>query len=624
MDLYNISEKEFRDYLDLLDQNYYNKTSLITDDEYDKITEIFYERFNVKHKTRGYEPLKELVKMKLPYELWSLDKISLTHSDNDRAINELEKYKIKYDNEILIEDKIDGMTGLYHNNKLYTLGNGSIGNDITHFIDILKLPQIPKDMAVRGEIVFPRKQFKLYKERKPEAKNPRNSVTGIVNSKNIDYEAARMLKFYAYQIVSENKKASEQIYTLIDLGFNIPEVVTAPANRLTVDILKNYYIEREKLAPYDMDGLVLVSNTEIQWPSDKNPEHAIAFKVEGKTYETTVIRVVYSPSKDGMLKPVIQYDPIDIGDVVLNKASGFNAKYIMDNKIGPGTKILVTRSHGVIPYIVMILSPAKEGQLPEYPPENYRWNGVDLQLITENNTIIAKKLDHFVNLVNIEGISLSRLEIIVEHLNVRSIKDLLELKSDDLIKLPGFGQKLSEKVIEEIKDKTKRIDIATLMAASGVFDRNFNIKRASELLKFIPDLFSLEQEYENLYDKIIQVKGFGEILSDQIASALPKFIEWYDLIKDRVKTYVKKDDQTSGKLKGKYLVATGFRFNDVEKRRIESMGGKVVERITKRDAKDIILIVFGNRETSKIKNAKSDGADIISKTDFEENFLYQE
>ena len=65
---------------------------------------------------------------------------------------------------------------------------------------------------------------------------------------------------------------------------------------------------------YEYDGIV-VSNDKIYSRVEKNPDHAFAFKMvlSDQMAEAKVIDVLWSPSKDGLLKPVIQIGTASAG-----------------------------------------------------------------------------------------------------------------------------------------------------------------------------------------------------------------------------------------------------------------------------------------------------------------------
>ena len=124
----------------------------------------------------------------------------------------LSKEKLnKYTGPYVITAKMDGISGLYHYDsetnsfRLFTRGNGTYGLDISWMIDYLNLPKI-KNLTVRGELIIKKQTFNdKYKQK---FANPRNFVSGVANSKNINPEIVRDLDFVVYEVVSPVMKPS--------------------------------------------------------------------------------------------------------------------------------------------------------------------------------------------------------------------------------------------------------------------------------------------------------------------------------------------------------------------------------------------------------------------------------
>ena len=92
---------------------------------------------------------------------------------------------------------------------------------------------------------------------------------------------------------------------------------------------------------YEIDGII-VANDEIYERTEKNPKHAFAFKMvlSDQVAEAKVLDVIWTPSKDGYLKPRIRIEPIFIGGAEIRYATAFNGAFVRDNKIGIGAVIL--------------------------------------------------------------------------------------------------------------------------------------------------------------------------------------------------------------------------------------------------------------------------------------------
>ena len=68
-----------------------------------------------------------------------------------------------------------------------------------------------------------------------------------------------------------------------------------------------------------------------------------------------VLDIEWNVSKDGYIKPTLILEPTELGDVLVSRTTGFNAKYIYDNKLGKGSIVKMIRSGDVIPHIVEVI-----------------------------------------------------------------------------------------------------------------------------------------------------------------------------------------------------------------------------------------------------------------------------
>ena len=138
-----------------------------------------------------------------------------------------------------------------------------------------------------------------------------------------------------------------------------------------------------------------------------NPLHAFAFKmiISEQIAEAKVVNVLWTPSKDGYLKPRVQIEPITLGGVKIEYATGFNAKFIVDNNIGLGALITIIRSGDVIPHILSVVVPSDKPMLPTVP---YEWNDshVDFILtdISDDKIVKEKNITGFFKIIGVDGL----------------------------------------------------------------------------------------------------------------------------------------------------------------------------------------------------------------------------
>ena len=220
-----MKKPEFTNMLKCLDDVYHNNptqvNNILPDEYYDVLRDIYIKRFK-KYEPVGSSPVVQKEKVKLPYWLGSMDKLK---PDN---VKELEKWVSGNKGPYLIEDKLDGVSGLliyYPGGKmsLFTRGNGSYGFIIDNLIKYLDLPKldVTELVAIRGEIIMNKENFKKFGT---GYKNPRNLVSGVVNSKKVNKKVAVHLDYVTYEIIDPiGHSGGDQLKWLSDNGFIIPQ-----------------------------------------------------------------------------------------------------------------------------------------------------------------------------------------------------------------------------------------------------------------------------------------------------------------------------------------------------------------------------------------------------------------
>ena len=317
-----LNENQLTSILREANKAYYNDQPFMTDNEYDIVKEYTEKKYpNNKALVEIGAPIESgSRKVTLPYHMGSMDKIK---PDTGILATWMGKYKGPY----VLSCKLDGVSGLYSTEgktpKLYTRGDGKIGQDISHLIPHLRLPKM-KGIVIRGEFIIPKAIFES--KYKTKFANPRNMVAGMVNHKTIN-DSVHDLHFVAYEVIKPTKKPSEQmaLLTTLDVDTVLYKVETVLSNEL----LSQTLIEWRKNYVYEIDG-VIVTNDAIYERKDGNPDHAFAFKMvlSDQIAEAKVLDVIWTPSKDGYLKPRVQIEPIHLGGVRIEYATGFNGAFI--------------------------------------------------------------------------------------------------------------------------------------------------------------------------------------------------------------------------------------------------------------------------------------------------------
>jgi len=401
-----ISVKDLVEILRQLAHHYYNtNVSLVPDEIYDLLREILEERdAENPYLVEVGAPVNKN-KVKLPYYMPSLNKIK-----PDTGV--LEKFIKKYDGPYVLSDKLDGVSGLYvynkNKSKLYTRGDIEVGQDISHLIPYVisknvRFDKLKIGTAIRGELIISKSNFKKISDK---FKNARNTVAGLVNSKNFSIEVAKLTEFIAYSIIHPVTKQSDQFELLESINF--PLVTHKFKKLLDNDMLSKYMVDRRTSGEYDIDGIVVIDDSDVYEVKNKNPEYGFAFKkvLTDQVAEVTVLDVEWNVSKDGYLKPRVRIEPTKLAGVEIRYMTAHNAKYVEDNVIGPGAIIELVRSGDVIPYIKKVLKKAPSGKA-KMPTIPYKWNESKVDLIVKDihgaasSNIKIKKITYFFKKLNI-------------------------------------------------------------------------------------------------------------------------------------------------------------------------------------------------------------------------------
>ena len=522
--LKTLTEQELSSMVDRANQAYYgNGEPIMSDDQYDLLREYVIEKYPKNELAKdGHVNLQmEAVKNKvnLPYEMWSMDKIK---PDTGALAGWIAKYKGPY----VMSCKLDGVSGMYSTEgdqpKLYTRGNGIMGQDVSHMIPYLELPK-ETGIVIRGEFIIPKDVFA--NKYAAEFSNPRNFVAGVVNQKTVKPERIRDLDFVAYEVIKPEVKPSEQMNMLTEMKVEVVRFLVE--NSVSNELLSELLVEWRESYKYEIDG-VICCNDQIYDRQRGNPEHAFAFKMVlgDQVAEAKVVDVIWTASKDGYLKPRVQIEPVVLGGVKIEYATGFNAKFIVDNKIGVGAVISLVRSGDVIPHIISVVRPSPE---PMMPTQEYKWNStnVDIELVDKkaDSTVNHKIITAFFKTIGVEGMGPGNVKKIMDA-GYTTIPQIIAMSKEQLMEIEGFKKKLSDKIHDGIQDKLEKADLPTLMDATNIFGRGFGKKKLKTILTEHPDIITSSTSDAEKIALVKGVSGMAKKSAEKFVEKLPDFVQW--------------------------------------------------------------------------------------------------
>lgn len=625
--LKSLTDDEIGDLMAAASKSYYNDDKpIFSDDLFDLIKDTLTGR-NPSHpalkKVGAPVAADDNRKEELPYYMGSLDKIK------DSSDKGLTSFKKKYSGDYVVSDKLDGNSGLVYVNKgsvkLFTRGDGTIGQNISSVLEHIE--GVPKgiathkgELAVRGELIISKKGFTKLANK---FANARNAIAGALNAKKPDLDVLRASDFVAYEMVSPKMDPVDQLPYLEKLGFKTVYKHKITEAELTSKVLSDILLDRREKSPYEIDGIVVMHNKIHRRVNGKNPEYGFAFKsmLTMENAEVVVTNIEWNLSKDGYLVPTVTFNGISLDGVVIKRATGFNGKFIKDNKIGPGSRLTIIRSGMVIPHIEKIITPSASGQ-PQMPDMPFIWSksGVDIMLSDEhkkdNDELKLKNLENFVKKIDVPGLGPGNIKKMFDS-GFNTPKAIFAASAKDLLKVDGFKDKTAQKIYDAIQAVKLTVDCLTLMDASNAMGRGLGSKKLKVILDAFPMI--LEKRYVPTITELVTLNGIEKTTAELFAKNLPVFFKFVDDNDLDCKSAEKKPvsmeaASTSGpSFDGQKFVFTGVR-NKLLEDYISARGGEISSGVSKKTT--LVVCKDLDEDSSKIKKAKELGIPLAQIDDF--------
>src|SRR5512143_3787192 len=376
----------------------------------------------------------------------------------------------------VVEPKIDGLSVVLHyRDGIFvqgaTRGNGEIGEDITPNLRTVrsiplripvdeKGPKPPKVLVVRGEAFMPIKEFeKLNQEREKEGKpaylNPRNTAAGSLRVLDSTETASRPLTLLVYQIVhSEGGKVPTSQWELLEylkaLGFPVTDIAKRFDNIDDAIAYTESWDKKRDELEYEADGMVIKID-DLRLAAElgfvgKDPRGAIAFKFPAREVTTKLEDIRVNVGRTGVLIPNAVLEPVEIGGVVVERATLHNFDYIAEKDIRVGDRVLVKRAGEVIPYVIGPVVDARTGKEKKYKPATtcpscgqpveriegeVAWYCVNAACPAQ----LVRNVEHFVSrgAMDINGLGTKIVEKLIETEKIKDVADIYTLTREDIL-----------------------------------------------------------------------------------------------------------------------------------------------------------------------------------------------
>ena len=604
---------------------YRNGNAIMTDGDYDQMVELLfeYDTTNDFFSKIRIEVIDESRKVKLPIAMASMNKMKIIQEIKDW----LRLKGISTKVEIVASPKFDGLSLCVNEelNTATTRGDGTygqksdahyklIGNHL--YEDILDYGDPFAPIAFKytyGEVIMPKKVFNdKYSKWEGTGKfsNPRNLVAGLINTPDATEALAdcNYIKYGAVPNKGFNFVKKSDIFDELNrnqrVKVNYHIFIAEDITESLLIALFNKWSEE-----YEIDGLILeVNDLSLQEKlgretSTNNPVWARAFKHDSfeQKVQTTILEIEDNISKQGLIKPVAIVEPILIDGVMVSRCTLNNYKFVKDNGLGKGAKVVIKRSGMVIPKIVEVLE-SVEFVMPTIEGVEIGWNdaGIELITLTETDEQKIKKNIAFFEILEADNLGAG---VVTQLWNAgyKTIKDILNISLNDFESIDGFGKRKAKIVFDSIKKSVTDVELCKLQHATSLYPG-----LGSKKLKLLEEF-----KTKPTVEQIMSIEGFAEISAKIYIDNYDKFFEF---ISDLPVTIAKKVEavKVSNDLDGTSFVFTGVRDKDAEEV-IVSRGGKIGGSVSKTTTHLICKDV--NSGSSKLEKAKSLGVTIMCLSD---------
>jgi DNA ligase (NAD+) len=573
-----------------------------------------------------------------------------------------------------VEPKLDGLaiSLRYENGEFVrgaTRGDGATGEDVTANLRTVRtIPlrlrgDVPPVLEVRGEVYMPKAAFECYnawarENAEKTLANPRNGAAGSLRQLDPRITAQRPLAFYAYALgevtFAKGSAAtlppthSQTLGWLRTLGFPVsPEVDVARG----VDGLLTYFRRigecRDTLL-YDIDGVVYKLDRYDQQRAmgfvSRAPRWALAHKYPAQEEMTTVESIEVNVGRTGAVTPWVQMTPVQVGGVVVSRATLHNADQVARLDVRVGDHIIVRRAGDVIPEVVRVIDerrPVDKRGKPLHGPYQLPTNCPDCgsAIEREEGEVVARctgglvcpaqrkqALFHFASrrAMDIDGLGERFIDTLVELGYVRTVADLYRLTVDDFVAMKQRADEPSDAVPQAVKagkiatrwaenlvaaiDASRNTTLERLLFALGI--RDVGESTAKTLARHFGALAPIMDAEESTLTAVPDVGPvvaariahfFAEPHNREVIVALRAAgVHWQEGAPQRA---------SDGPLAGQAVVLTGgltSMSRDEAGAKLEALGAKVSGSVSKKTS----FVVAGEAAGSKLVKAQELGVEI--------------
>ncbi len=649
----------------------------ISDAEYDALRDEFQsllqahpelrEHYQVQD-TPGASSAQEFAEVRHTVPMLSLEKVK-TASELEAFIQRTADFLNLEQLDFYADCKADGLSvSLWYEDgvliRAATRGDGQVGEDISHTVRTIavipkSLDHAPPILEIRGEVYMRKDDFYALNATQEAAgqktfANPRNAAAGSIRQLDPKVSAARPLNFMAFGLGDASEEFLATVSTLQQLyghfdHWNMPHsgcaaLCTDEASML--DYWQELNLKRAQL-PFDIDGVVFkvnkISDHARLGALTRTPRWAVAAKFDPDSGVSQVIDITVQVGRTGVVTPVANLAPVNIGGVLIRRASLHNRDEIARKDIRLGDTVRLVRAGDVIPKIEEVLFDQRSEESQPFDfPKLCPSCGNDL-VFSESEVAVrcvasgscaaqdSERLKYFVSraAMDIEGMGAKLVERLHKEGLVRNLSDIfcLEDHAEQIQAWEGFGEKSWQNLMQSI-EKSRSVRFSRFLVALGIPQ----IGQSSALLlsEHYGTLERMQADIhlpkEEVIARLTEINGIGVSMAEDFLEVLSNPVQGAEI--ERLASMLKiepdpKAQSGEGFLSGKTVVFTG-KFADFSRAEAQgqarAFGAKVASSVSGKTD----LVIVGTDAGSKRTKAEKLGLEIWQESDWQAALAAQE
>jgi DNA ligase (NAD+) len=562
------------------------------------------------------------------------------------------------------EPKIDGLSInlLYEHGRFTrgsTRGDGTEGEDVTANLRTMKsVPErlrgeAPALIEVRGEVFMTKADFLALNERQAAAEdrlfaNPRNAAAGGLRQIDPRVTATRALSLFAYAQGESSEAVAathwDYLARLKDWGFEVNPLSKLVGDEAEAAAFQNEMAMQRAGLAYDIDGVVYkIDDLTLQRRLGfvgRAPRWAIAWKFPAEQAITVLQNIRIQVGRTGALTPVAELQPINVGGVLVARATLHNEDEIARKDIRVGDTVVLQRAGDVIPQIVSVVldkrpKDAKQYVYPETCPvcgsHAVRAPGEVVRRCTGGLICEAQRVERLIHFV-------SRAAFDIDGLGEKTIREFYELGwlhgPADLFKLPereaeiaqreGWG-KTSARNLSRAIEARRHIALDRLIYSLGI--RRIGEANARLLARHYGGYANWREQMRaaavigsEARSELGGILGIGPAIAEELADFFdePRNVATLDELAAHLTIEATAAPEAADSaVAGKTIVFTGTletMTRPEAKARAEALGAKVTDSVSKKTD----LVVVGADAGSKARKATELGVKTVTEQEWRE------